>query len=228
MVNAVLSLFTYGVAWAFVQPVIRWTGLQKVGLLRWLGLGIVPEVIFSFLFLDLSFYYWHRLNHQWPLLWRFHNVHHFDPDLDVTTAFRFHFGEVMLSSVFRGIQMLLIGVNLEVLAAFEISFQLATFFHHSNWKLPFRFEKALNRVFVGPRLHGIHHSQNQQETNSNYSVIFSCWDRWHGTLKETSPSQDITIGVAGYDTDADNQLKTALLSPLVPQRDYWLKALDAK
>lgn len=60
--------------------------------------------------MDLGFYYWHILNHKIPLLWRFHNVHHYDPELDVSTGFRFHFGEVVLSVVFRVVQVTVIGV----------------------------------------------------------------------------------------------------------------------
>lgn len=57
------------------------------------------EFAISVLLMDLAFYYWHLANHRVPLLWRFHNVHHIDPGLDVSTALRFHFGEITLFSV---------------------------------------------------------------------------------------------------------------------------------
>lgn len=219
-VNVVFSLLTYGTAWVLVRPVIEWTGGQGVGVFRWLRLGIVPELVGSVLLLDLTFYYWHRANHEWAFLWRFHNVHHFDPDLDVTTAFRFHFGEVALSTVFRAAQMLVLGVSPWALVTFEAIFQSATFFHHSNVRLPLTLERFLSRALVSPRLHGIHHSQEKPETNSNYAVIFNWWDRLHGTFRDFGPVNPL-VGVPGYDRPEDNSLAHSLKAPFVPQRDYW-------
>ena len=133
--------------------------------------------------MDLTFYYWHRLNHTRPLLWRFHNVHHADPDMDVTTSFRFHWGEVLYSTVFRLLQVGLIGVSPLTYLVYEVVFNGATMFHHSNLRLPVAWERRLNRVFVTPRMHGVHHSAVGPETNSNYSVIFSWWDRLNRSLR---------------------------------------------
>ena len=69
------------------------------------GWGIALDI----LLLDLWIYWWHRANHRLPLLWRFHRVHHLDQWLDVTSAVRFHFGEVVLSALVRGAVILLIG-----------------------------------------------------------------------------------------------------------------------
>ena len=120
----------------------------------------------------LSFYYWHILNHKFPFFWRFHKVHHFDPDLDVSTGFRFHFGEVFFSTVFRVVQVSLIGVPFVTFAAYELVFRAGTLFHHSNLRLPIRFERRLNKLIVTPRMHGINHSQVRNETNSNFGVVF--------------------------------------------------------
>jgi len=85
------------------------THSKSIGLIPLIGLSGALEIIATFLLLDLSFYYWHVANHRIAFLWRFHNVHHVDPDLDVTTAFRFHFVEVGLSAGFRAAQVLLVG-----------------------------------------------------------------------------------------------------------------------
>lgn len=78
--------------------------------------------------------------------WRFHLVHHTDLDLNITTAFRFHFGELIASVFFRGAAILLIGVTPAMVLIHEIAFEAATQFHHSNLKIPFRFEKFLNKM----------------------------------------------------------------------------------
>ena len=147
---------------------MRWAGLQPFCLIHVVPLPAAGQFIVAFLLMDLSFYWWNVLNHRIPFLWRFHNVHHIDPDLDVSTGFRFHFGEVAMSAVFRVVQVALIGISAPAFATYELVFQANTLFHHSNVRLPIRFERLLNKVLVTPRMHGIHHSQVQGETNSNY------------------------------------------------------------
>ena len=46
-------------------------------------------------------------------------------------------------------------------------------------------------------MHGIHHSKHFDETNSNWSSVFSFWDRLHGTLRLDVPQSAIDIGIAG-------------------------------
>lgn len=174
----------------------------------------------AFVLLDFTFYYWHRLNHQLPFLWRFHNVHHIDVDLDVSTAVRFHFGEITLSILFRVLQLLLIGPSPGVFLIFEMCFEVAAEFHHSNWRLPFRFERVLNKVFVTPRMHGIHHSIIQEETDSNYSTIFSWWDRLNGTFRMITEAHAVTIGVAAYRDFAGQGIVRLLKLPFQKQRPY--------
>lgn len=151
-----------------------------------------------FLLLDYTNYLWHILLHKLPFLWRFHLVHHCDPDLDITTALRFHFGELLGSVIYRGAFVFLTGASPLNVVLYEIAFEGATQFHHSNWKLPYQLEKALNKVIVTPRMHGIHHSVIRQETDSNYAVIFSFWDRLHQTIRLNVPQNMIVTGVPTY------------------------------
>jgi sterol desaturase/sphingolipid hydroxylase (fatty acid hydroxylase superfamily) len=158
--------------------------------------------IAAFLFLDYTNYLWHILNHKAPFLWRFHLVHHTDKDLDLTTAFRFHFGEMIGSLFFRGACTFLSGAKPITVLIYEIAFEAATEFHHSNTRLPLRTEQLLNKVIVTPRMHGIHHSINPRETDSNFSVIFTFWDRLHRTLNLGVHQDDVIIGVPAYQQDA--------------------------
>lgn len=162
--------------------------------------NLIPQFSFLrlisiFLILDYGNYLWHVLNHKIPVLWRFHLVHHTDLDLDTLTAFRFHFGEMVGSVFFRGLFVLLSGATAKEVLAYELLFEAATQFHHSNMKLPLKLEHGLNRLIVTPRMHGIHHSVNKQETDSNYSVIFSFWDRLHQTFRNIHDDKQIVIGV---------------------------------
>ena len=223
--NFSLAFLTFLTAAVFVRPVslntLSFSAARHWGLLASLDLPPLAQYILGFALLDLSFYYWHRLNHKISWLWRFHNVHHIDPDLDVSTAFRFHYFEVFLSSGFRFAQIILIGPSLGVFLAYEAVFQCATFFHHSNWRLRPGIEGVLRLLAVTPRMHGIHHSNYQSETDSNYSVVFSVWDRLHKTYLDRPDQKDIVIGVPGYARPEDNLPAKSLGHPFKKQRDYW-------
>jgi sterol desaturase/sphingolipid hydroxylase (fatty acid hydroxylase superfamily) len=224
-VNVAMSGLSYLTAAAIVRPstlgTLRWAEAAPFGLLRLTTMPTWAELLAGVLLLDLSFYYWHVANHKLPLLWRFHNVHHIDPELDVSTGFRFHFGEVLISTVFRVGQAGLLGISFATFAVYELIFQANTLFHHSNTRLPIRLERLLNAILVTPRMHGIHHSKVQREANSNYGVVFSWWDRFHRTIGLNVPQSRLEIGIAGYSAPQDNRLRQALLMPFQRQRDYW-------
>lgn len=223
--NVSLSAVTFLVAAMVVRPsallALGWASKQPFGMLHLVPLPGWAQFMVGFLMLDLSFYYWHIANHKIPWFWRFHNVHHFDADLDVSTGFRFHFGEVLLSTLFRVVQVSLIGVSFTAFVAYEVVFQAETLFHHSNIRLPIHFERWLNKIIVTPRMHGIHHSQVQRETNSNFGVVFCWWDRLHRTLGLNIPQSKIKIGIAGYASADDNGIWRTIVIPFCKQRDYW-------
>jgi sterol desaturase/sphingolipid hydroxylase (fatty acid hydroxylase superfamily) len=183
-------------------PAMVWTAwkneLWQIGISHWISLPFNLDQLLVFLILDYLNYVWHALNHQVPVLWRFHVVHHTDRDLDVSTAIRFHAGELLTSVIFRGLAVLITGASPEMVLIYEICFEAATQFHHSNWRLPRQFELLLNKLIVTPRMHGIHHSIVSKETDSNFSVIFSFWDRIHGTLRLNKKQREIIIGAPGF------------------------------
>jgi sterol desaturase/sphingolipid hydroxylase (fatty acid hydroxylase superfamily) len=225
LINAGVSVLAFAAGMVVVRPtalaLLEWTSDTRLGVLHIVPLPPILQFLVALLLMDLTFYWWHVANHRFPFLWRFHNVHHIDPDLDVSTALRFHFGEVVFSAGFRAIQVSAIGLSAGMFAAYEVIFQANTLFHHSNVRIPIRVERLLNLVLVTPRMHGIHHSQVRDETDSNYSVVFSWWDRLHGTLGLNIPQSQIVIGVPGYSDPADNSFWSDLLLPFRRQRDYW-------
>lgn len=224
-VNLAISVFTFIAAVGLLQPAVqsalRWAAGKPFGFIHLVSLPSPLVFVLSFLLMDLTFYYWHLANHRLPFLWRFHNVHHIDPDLDVSTAFRFHFGEIMLSAVFSLLQVSLIGPSAWAFAVYQLVFQAEVLFHHSNVRLPVRVERLLNKVLVTPRMHGIHHSQVQRENNSNFGTVFPWWDRLHRTLGVNIPQEEVVVGIPGYALREDNSFWNALLMPFRKQRDYW-------
>jgi sterol desaturase/sphingolipid hydroxylase (fatty acid hydroxylase superfamily) len=224
-VNIAISALAFVAAVALVQPAVqwalRWSADKPFGLIHLVVLPVWAEFALSFLLMDLGFYYWHVANHRVPFLWRFHNVHHIDPDLDVSTAFRFHFGEIAFSAMFSVVQASLIGISPWAFAVYHLVFQTEVLFHHSNWRLPIGLERLLSYVVVTPRMHGIHHSQVERENKSNFGTVFTWWDRLHRTLGLNIPQEAIVVGIPGYSRAEDNTTGNALLMPFRKQRDYW-------
>ena len=118
-------------------------------------------------------------------------------------------------------QVSLIGISPWAFAAYQLVFQSEILFHHSNWRLPIRFERLLSLVIVTPRMHGIHHSQVERENKSNFGTVFTWWDRLHRTLGLNIPQNAIVVGIPGYSRAEDNTAANALLMPFRKQRDYW-------
>lgn len=224
-VNLLFSALAFLVGVEIVRPVgLNLAALASgsgAGLTSWLHFSPTARFCIGFLLMDFTFYWWHRANHSLPLLWRFHAVHHVDPDLDVTTAFRFHLGEILYSAGFRAAQVGLLGVTPTIYLTYETFFTLETMFHHSNIRLPIRLERILNQVIVTPRMHGIHHFGVQNATNSNYSVIFRWWDALHRTLRLNVLHERIVIGIPGYRDPSDNRLWDLLSQPFCRQKNYW-------
>jgi sterol desaturase/sphingolipid hydroxylase (fatty acid hydroxylase superfamily) len=224
-VNALTSAVALLAAFLLVRPVagtvLGWTTARGVGVVPRLGLSGVAAFAATFLLMDLSFYYWHRANHVVPVLWRFHNVHHLDPDLDVSTALRFHFGEILFSAAFRAAQVAAIGPSAAAYLAYEAVFQAETLFHHSNVRLPLGLERVLSRLVVTPRMHGIHHSQVQAEATANFSTVLNVWDRLHRSLRLDVPQAALAIGVPAYTRPDDNGFAALLAAPFRAQRAHW-------
>jgi len=227
-VNACVSALALATAYIVVMPAatfaLRHVSPDKIGVLQWIDLPRTAEIAVGFALMDLTFYYWHAANHRIGWLWRFHNVHHIDPDLDVSTAFRFHFGEVALSALFRIAQIAIIGVTPLTFTLYELVFGVNTIFQHSNVRLPITFERWLNKIIVTPRMHGIHHSHARREDRSNFSVVLSLWDRLHRTLRLDIAQSRIVIGIPAYLDPRDNALGNVLALPFQRQRDYWRAA----
>jgi sterol desaturase/sphingolipid hydroxylase (fatty acid hydroxylase superfamily) len=226
-INFIVSLPAFTLLRLLLIPTMVWLAAQNeswhFGLNYLYDLPLWAEAIIAFIILDYTNFLWHILNHRIPLLWRFHLVHHTDADLDVTTAIRFHFGEIIGSVFFRGAAVVLVGASPLLVLIYEIVFEACTQFHHSNMKLPLKVERALNKLIVTPRMHGIHHSVVHSETDSNYSVIFSFWDRIHRTINLHIPQQQVVIGVPMYSNNQELTIGFLLKLPFTKIRKWELK-----
>jgi sterol desaturase/sphingolipid hydroxylase (fatty acid hydroxylase superfamily) len=202
-------------------PVSRWAAAHDFGLLRMLPLHGTLRVVAAVVLLDYTLWFWHFANHRVPFLWRFHSVHHVDRDMDVSTGIRFHFGELGLSVFFRAAQVALIGADPPAVVLWQSLLFVSVLFHHSNTRLPSGVEQVLVRILVTPRMHGIHHSNYRNETDSNWSSLLSAWDYLHRTARLNVPQDVITIGVPAYDRPQAVRLGKILALPFVRREDDW-------
>ncbi|WP_020603330.1 sterol desaturase family protein [Spirosoma spitsbergense] len=203
-----------------------WARDNNIGLINWLfpeqGVGAWVGYGLGFLVFDYAYYWWHYATHRVGFLYRFHQVHHSDLDMDTSTAIRFHFVELLMSVAFRVLVVLVFGIGFWVAIVYEVVFETAAQFHHSNWKLPKWVEATINVLFVTPRVHGIHHSIVRDEFNSNWGTVFSLWDRLHGTHRMDIAQRELIIGVPAYRDDDELTVGKLLAMPFRKQRDWKL------
>ena len=186
MANLFLAAFLLPPA-GFVRPHME--ALSGVKMPSWPIANALLSLVVGFLLLDLMGYLLHRCEHAVPLLWRFHALHHSDPDVDVTTAVRHHPFEYLFTSV---VYLFALAV-LDIPAVVVLSHGLATFamaaVQHGNIRLPERLERWLQPVLVTVDMHRIHHSIVFEQANSNYGAVLSLWDRLFGTYTWISRTQ---------------------------------------
>ena len=208
LLAAALSYIMFLFAWRAIE---LWNGGHQTGLLQLIPDSSPARLVSALLFLDLWTYWWHRMNHRIAFLWRLHRVHHSDPWMDVTTAQRFHPGELFLSWMLRIPIIILSGVELWHVALYDAVALSVVLFHHSNIALPTRADQLLRLLIPTPIMHKIHHSREVSETDSNYTALLSVWDRIFGTFRMRSDWHNISFGLDGYD-DPSMQTPSGLLT----------------
>ena len=202
-------------------PISRWTMDRGFGVLNFLGARGWVRGAAAILLLDYTLWHWHRINHRVPFFWRFHSVHHVDRDMDASTALRFHFGELAMSVAVRALQIVVIGADPLSVWIYQTLLFGSILFHHSNTRLSLGFERVLVRVIVTPRMHGIHHSDYRNETDTNWSSLLSVWDFLHHTLRLNVPQPSITIGVPAFNDPGKVTLGKILGMPFARRRGDW-------
>jgi len=189
---------------------------QGWGLLNYYQLPILFSAIFAVIAMDFVIYVQHVMVHAIPLLWRFHRVHHADLDYDVTTGARFHTLEIILSMLIKFATILLLGPPVVAVIIFEVVLNATAMFNHGNVKLPLALDRMLRWFLVTPDMHRVHHSVEDNETNSNFGFSLPWWDRLFGTYRAQPRDghQGMTIGIHKYrDARQVNRLPGMLSLP---------------
>jgi sterol desaturase/sphingolipid hydroxylase (fatty acid hydroxylase superfamily) len=217
MTNLPLSIMNgsiyYLIYFSVLAEIMAQAESRQLGLLNSFALPDWLKMVLGILALDFVLYIWHLLNHVVPLFWRFHRVHHSDMNLDVSTASRFHIGELLMSGLVRMMVVYSLGISFVTYMLFEILVNLSIQFHHSSIRINPFFEKFWIWFFIPPSMHRVHHSVKIKERDSNYGVLFSFWDRFFGTFTWGIDQSLIVIGIGSHHKFEDLGFRHMWLMP---------------
>ncbi|MEQ8264440.1 sterol desaturase family protein [Pseudohaliea sp.] len=192
----------------------RWSQLHQVGLLgNW---GATPQFLVLLASTQLLSYWIHRAFHAWRWLWPLHAVHHSDTDVDVSTTYRHHPLEPLLSLPLAAPLVLLLGVSPAAALAYRLFDVGAQVFSHSNIALPAPLERALRYVILTPDFHRVHHCAEARYTNSNYGSLVPWFDYLFGTARHRSAEEQRTmeLGLEYLREPRDSRIDRLLLAPV--------------
>lgn len=214
LINSALFWVIYpgfGIGAAIIASEQDWGLLRRIELPYWVAFAA------SIVLLDVGHFAIHYLFHRVPILWRMHRLHHTDHDFDVTTGFRFHPAEAVLEHGASLAIIVIVGPPVLAVMLFAFSYLLTTSWVHGNVRMPARWDQRLRRLLVTPDMHRTHHSQVDEETNSNYGGLFSCWDRLFGTYVDAPRAghDDMVIGLREFRDERHIRLGAMLANPLL-------------
>ncbi len=191
---------------------------SRIGLFPALGLAGPAELVVALLGLDFSYYLAHVAMHKFPLLWRFHAVHHADPAVDATTTLRQHPGETVIRFAFTIAFACALGAGPAAYLVYRSVVALNGLLEHANLRLPRRVDDLLALVTTWSAYHKVHHSRIPAQTDTNYGNLFSWWDRIFGTATPARVGERIDYGLDGLEDEATQSLAGLLALPFRAER----------
>lgn len=191
---------------------------HRLGLFPLINISLWTQAVLGVLALDLFAYFAHVLLHKSWLGWQFHRVHHSENAVDVTTAFRQHPGESVWRILWQLAAVLVFGIPLWIVLVYLIFSGLNAQMEHANIKMNSNLDRFLRLVIVTPHMHKVHHSREQREADSNYSNIFSFWDRLFGTYSAETDFRKLRYGLDGFDARERQTLRGLLKMPFTSYR----------
>ncbi len=199
-----------------IIAISAYTGLHNLGILNLISFRnhVWLKYLCGFVLLDFFEYIYHRVMHKIPSLWVFHQIHHSDEDVDVSTTLREHPIETVIRLVFQMLWVFLSGASISILLLRQTIQTLSNLFAHSSYRLPAPMENVLSKLFITPGLHHVHHHFKMPYTDCNYGDVLSTWDRLLGTYR-VLPKSEIVYGVDCYPDAANADFKGLVTHPFL-------------
>jgi len=170
--------------------------------------GYVLAPFAAILLHDFLFYWFHRMQHAVPFLWRFHRVHHAIREMNAFNSYH-HVTEEFLRIPFMMLPLLfLINVQATQVIFVVLLMRAHAALQHSNSRFSYWHFKY---VFAEPIFHRIHHSTEQRHWGRNFSGVFTVWDMIFGTAYFAKHRELFTTGLA--DQDEARTLREYLFPP---------------
>jgi len=197
-----------------------WVEREGWGLLNHLDLAPWIEIVATVLVLDMAIYFQHVMFHAVPVLWRLHQVHHADEDLDVTTGVRFHPIEILVSVVIKSAVIAALGASPLGVVLFALVLNATSMFNHGNVRLAAGLDRFVRWIVVTPDMHRVHHSMELDESNSNFGFNLPWWDRLFGTYRAQPRGghDGMRLGVEHFEGKEPRSVLALLALPFVGKR----------
>ena len=211
-VQVILSLAVFFVA--------SWTETAKWGLMNFFPESINPFLFFiiAFLILDLFDYLYHFMMHKTPLFWKFHQVHHSDMNVDISTTVREHPVETFIRVSYLIVVICIVGAAPWVLILKQFIQSFSNLASHTKIILPKKINDIVSKFFVTPNTHHIHHHFQLPYTDSNFGDVLTIWDRLFSTFLKMEPSQ-VVFGVDTNMSPEENMnFKKLIFRPFIKSK----------
>ena len=138
----------------------------------------------------------------------------------MTTTYRQHPVEGLLRYAYLAVFALALGASPAAFAFYRVWSVLMGQAEHANVRLPQWLDTAISWITMSPTMHKVHHSRWQEETDSNYSSLFSFWDRLFRTFRFRNDPHTIQFGLQEFDGEENHTLAGLLATPLKPSRRF--------
>lgn len=195
--------------WLAVTP--PWESGRETG---WSAIAV--RVLLYLLVFDFLYYWYHRAQHRFPVLWAIHELHHADAEVNVTTSYRTYWLEapVQLLLVFMPALLILGPFGLAAGVTLLVASRFFLLFTHANLRLSLG---PLAPILCGPQVHRIHHSRLPHHLDRNFAQIFPFYDVLFGTYHAPRRGEYPVTGTPGLASDAP--LLEVMLRPFALWRD---------
>ena len=151
---------------------------------------------YAYLMWELSYWIWHYAAHRVRLFWCLHSPHHAPAEMNLTVAWVHFFAEGYYTAAIQVPILMILGVRPEMVAIIlVIDGTWGTFIHagedaFKNGKLG-----ILEKIFITPSHHRVHHAKNPLYMDTNFCVLLPFWDWLFGTLQNEKDEVKIEYGI---------------------------------
>lgn len=222
-INLFFTLTTAIINLAFAFLIVKtaaWTSHKHFGALYLAPLPVWLHGLLAILMMDLiGAYLIHFIQHKVKWMWQFHKIHHIDTAVDTTTALRHHPVESIFRVTALFLAILIMSIPIWIVMLYQSLSAWLAQFNHANIRIPHRLDETLSWVIASPNMHKVHHSRYQSETDSNFSKVFSVWDRLFGTFVQVKDPLKIQYGLNEYLDQPNQQIEFLLKLPFEPEKE---------